>query len=182
MTVSSSCVPPKSMLLGSSPAMSNALLVRLSDSGALTSLPGTSMPRSTPLSTSPPSTSTFPTTASWRFHRRAISSSSFSPAPESRQSAPHRRPMNAHSSCSASLLSVRLCFLVKTRNAIGRRTLSGISTASTRGGGGADDERGSGSNGSEVRPPDDGGGGGARRRKVVSGVFVGGGGIAAVIC
>jgi len=164
-----------SMLLGISAPISTKLEVLLLRPGVRSTAAGTSSPLSTDLSVSPPSTRILPA-ASALFHRRATSSSTFSPAPESRQSAPHLRPTNWQSSANASDLSVRLCFFVNTRKAIGRRTASGISTARTRGGGGAglprsgaDDDGGSGTNGSLVSSLD--GGAGACRKKDVSAVF-----------
>ena len=57
---------------------------------------------------------------------RAISSRMGSP--RTRHSLPHLRPMYSARTSSASLFIVKLCFLVKTRNATGRKWESSIST------------------------------------------------------
>jgi hypothetical protein len=86
--------PPINMLLGiSAPRSIAAKLELVRESAGELAAEGTSKLFSTVFSASPPSTSIFPA-ASVRFHRLATSSSSFSPAPVSRHSAPHFRPTN----------------------------------------------------------------------------------------
>lgn len=59
------------------------------------------------------------------FHDLATSSSTFSASPSSRHPDPQCRPIKVASSCSAEEVSVRLCFLVKVRNARGRNVAGG---------------------------------------------------------
>ena len=59
------------------------------------------------------------------FQPLAASSSTFSAKPSSRHPEPQCLPMKVASSCKADEVSVRLCFLVKVRNASGRRVAGG---------------------------------------------------------
>lgn len=59
------------------------------------------------------------------FQPLATSSRTFSARPSSRHPEPQCRPMKVASSCSADEVRVKLCFLVKVRNAKGRRVAGG---------------------------------------------------------
>lgn len=59
------------------------------------------------------------------FHVLATSSKTFSAKPSSLHPEPQCLPINVASSCSADDVRVKLCFLVKVRNAKGRRVAGG---------------------------------------------------------
>jgi hypothetical protein len=116
----------ESSLFGGSVSLNAKLVCRLKPDFPLCIRPPLILPSSVlsmDLSDSPsPSTITTPLSF---FHIFATSSSTPSASPSSRHPEPQCRPMKVASAASAEEVRVRLCFLVKVRNASGRRVGGG---------------------------------------------------------